>query len=141
MSPRPARIRRRIVRRAIRAPIRRSVRRTRRIFLRRTRRLLFGTSVILLVGGSYGIYKLSQRDVQKIEEETKKSADDLTEEEFKAAMRKLGIEKLELTLEEEAAIDKVETEVSTQDTKSYCIYCGSKLEQNSKFCRNCGQKV
>jgi hypothetical protein len=136
MSPRPARIRRRMVRRTTR-----SVRRARRVFWRHTRRLLLGTSVILLIGGSYGIYKLSQRDFQKIEEETKKSANDLTEEELKAVMRKLGIQKLELTPEEEATIDEVDAEGSTQDIKVYCTYCGSKLDRDSKFCQSCGQKI
>ncbi|MFX1315598.1 MAG: hypothetical protein ACFE9T_07005 [Promethearchaeota archaeon] len=141
MSPRPGPMRRRMIRRAVRRPVRRGVRRARRVFWRNSRRLLLGTSVILLIGGSYGIYKLSQRDVQKIEEETGKSTDDMTEEELKATMRKLGIQKLEITPEDEDTINKVYVEDSNYKIKQYCIYCGARLDRDNKYCPSCGQKV
>ena len=138
MSPRPARIRRRMVRRAVRRPIRRNVRRARRILWRTTRRLILGTSVVLLIGGSYAIYKLTQNDIQRIKHETGKSAENMTESELKAAMKKLGIQKLELSPEDEAEISKVENEV---DTKRFCMYCGAQIDSDAKFCPSCGQKV
>lgn len=138
MSPRPARVRRRIVRRAVRAPIRRNIRRARRILWRTTRRLIFGTSVILLIGGSYGVYKLTQNDIQRIEQETGKSAENMTEAELKAAIKRLGIKKLEITPEDEMEINKVGGEV---ETKRFCQYCGAQLDSNAKFCPSCGQKV
>jgi len=138
MSPRPGPMRRRMVRRAIRGPIRRNIRRTRRILWRTTRRLIFGTSVILLIGGSYAIYKLTQNDIQRIEQETGKSAENMTENELKKAMKKLDIQKLELTSEEQAEINKTGNET---ETMRFCMYCGTQLDFNAKFCPNCGQKV
>ena len=136
MSPGP--MRRRIVRRAIRAPIRRTMRITRRILWRTTRRLVFGTSVILLIGGSYAIYKLAQSDVQRIEQDSGKPVENMTENELKKAMRKKGIQKLELTTEEEAEINKIGNE---PETKRFCMYCGTQLDFNAKFCPSCGQKA
>lgn len=49
-------------------------------------------------------YKLRKSDVGRIETATGRSATDLTEEELVAAMRKLGIQKLELADDDEAAI-------------------------------------
>jgi len=48
--------------------------------------------------------KLSQRDIERIETETGKSADGLSEEQLLAATNRLGIKKLELTEEDEVAI-------------------------------------
>jgi hypothetical protein len=62
-----------------------------------------------MVGGAaaagYGAYKLSQGDVQQIENHTGKKADDLSEDELNAAMDQLGIETHELTPQDEAAIN------------------------------------
>ena len=71
--------------RRVRRRTRRRVRRHRR---RRRRR-------ILLVGGliAIGAYKLSKRDVQRIEEHTGRDAEDLSDEELEQAMDELNIEK------------------------------------------------
>ena len=140
MSPRPARVRRRVVRRAVRAPIRRSVRRTRRILWRTTRRLILGTSVLLMIGGSYAVYKLTQNDVERIEQETGKSAENMTEDELKSAMRNLNIRKIELTPDDAIHIERAANETAIE-TKKFCIYCGNQLDSNAKFCPSCGQKV
>jgi hypothetical protein len=58
-----------------------------------------------MIGGAYSSYKLSQQDVQQIEQHTGKSADDLSEQEIEAAMDDLGIQDMELTPEDEAAIE------------------------------------
>lgn len=72
--------------------------------------LVLGGFAILAVGGAaYAGYKLSTRDVQRVEEQTGKSADDLTEEELVAAMEDLGIEKIELTDDDRAEISKAES--------------------------------
>lgn len=86
-------------RRATRRTIRRVRRRTRR------RRILVGGAVVLMIGGAYSSYKLSQQDVQQIEQHTGKNADDLTEAELESAMDDLGIQDMELTPEDEAAIE------------------------------------
>ena len=95
---------RRTGRRTARRTTRRTVHRRRRRF--RRRRLLVGGFTLLLVGGAaYGAYKLSQKDAERVEEYTGKNAEDLTEEELVAAMEALGIQSIELTDEDKAAID------------------------------------
>jgi len=140
MTPRPGPMRRRMVRRAVRRPIRRNVWRARRILWRTTRRLILGSSVLLMIGGSYAVYKLTQHDVERIEQETGKSAENMTEEELKTAMRNLGIQKMELTPDDGIHIDRVANEAETE-TKKFCTYCGAQLDSNAHFCSSCGQKV
>jgi len=50
---------------------------------------------VLLVGGlvAFGAYKLSQRDADRIEEETGVPPEEMTDEELESAMDRLGIEK------------------------------------------------
>lgn len=98
---------RRPIRRAVRRNVRRDIRRTRRRFLRR-RRLMRGSFAILFFGAA--AYKLRQSDVERIETETKRPAEDLTEDELRAAMQRLGIQKLELDDEDESAIDAADDE-------------------------------
>jgi hypothetical protein len=64
--------------------------------------LWMGPFMLLLFESSR--YKLHQSDVGRIETATGRSVTDLSEEELVAAMRKLGIQKLELSDEDEAAI-------------------------------------
>lgn len=98
---------RRTVRRTSRRTSRRTTKRVRR---RRRRRIIVGGAVLLAVGGAaYGAYKLSQPDVEKVEQYTGKDADDLSEEELIDAMDKLGIKKMELTDEDKAAIEYEES--------------------------------
>lgn len=68
-----------------RMAVRRMMRRRRR---RRRRR-------ILLVGGlvAYGVYKMSKKDAQRIEEHTGTSPEEMTDEELEKAMAELNIEK------------------------------------------------
>ena len=91
---------------------RRGVRRRRRRVRHRTRRLIRGTATILMVGGTAAAYKLNKSDVENIEQQSSKSADNLTEAELKAAMQKLGIKQLELTDEDETALDRADAEES-----------------------------
>jgi hypothetical protein len=71
----------------------------------RRRRIIVGGAVVLMVGGAYTSYKLSKQDAQQIEQHTGKPPEDLTEQEFEAAMDELGIQDQELTPEDEAAIE------------------------------------
>ncbi len=66
--------------------------------------LLVGGMVLLAVGGTALAVKMSQQDAQKVEQQTGKPPDELTEEELKAAMQQLGIQSLELTDEDKAAL-------------------------------------
>jgi predicted Zn-dependent peptidase len=67
---------------------------------------------ILLVGGmvalGYAGYKLSQRDVERVEEQTGKKADELTDEQLEQAMDQLGIDKETMTDEEWAAAEEAD---------------------------------
>ena len=57
----------------------------------------------MLVGGA--AYKLGQNSVKQVEDYAGKPADQLSEEELRAAMDELGIEEEELTDEDQAALD------------------------------------
>ena len=81
---------------------RRMVARMRRRRRRRRRRR------ILLVGGliALGAYKLSKRDVERVEEKTGKPAEELTDEELDQAMSDLNISKDEMSDEEFDYVDE-----------------------------------
>ena len=100
---------RRPVRRPMRPmrPLRRArviARRRRRRRIRRTRRFIFGTAIVLAVAGSYNNYKLTQTDVERVEQYYQKPAEDLTEAELVEGMRKLGIKQLILNESEDNTI-------------------------------------
>ena len=90
-----------------------TVRRQMRMRRRRRRRML------LLVGGmavlGYAGYKLSQKDVQRVEEHTGEKADELTDEQLEQAMDQLGIEKETMTDEEWAEAEKADAQPSYLD--------------------------
>jgi hypothetical protein len=93
---------RRGMRRTARRTTRRTVRRHRR---RRRRRIMVGGMVLLAVGGAaYGAVKLSQKDADRIEEHSGSSVEEMTEEELVAAMQELGIQSIELTDDDKAAL-------------------------------------
>ena len=85
---------------------RRMVSRMRRRRRRRRRRR------IILVGGmiALGAYKLSQKDVDRVEEKTGKKAEDLSDEELDQAMDDLNIPKEEMTDSEWDQVDKADAE-------------------------------
>ena len=93
-------------RRAGRRAGRRAARRTTRRVMRRRRRrrLVVGGMVLLAVGGGAAAVKLTQRDTQRIEEHAGGSVEELSEEELVAAMRELGIQSVELSPEDTAAL-------------------------------------
>jgi hypothetical protein len=93
-----------------------------------------------MIGGSYAVYKLTQQDIERIEQDTGKNAEDITEEELKAAMRNLNIQKMELTPDDSIQIERAANETAIE-TKRFCVYCGAQLNTNAKFCTSCGQKV
>ena len=95
---------RRAARRGARRTVRRTSRRGRRRMSRRMRRrMVIGGMVVLGVG--YGAYKLTQTQVQQVEQHTGKKAEDLSEEELEGAMDELGIESQEPTDEEIAMLE------------------------------------
>jgi hypothetical protein len=93
---------RRATRRTARRTTRRTVHRMHR--RRRRRRLLVGGMVVLAVGGTAAAIKMSQKDAQRVEEHTGASVEELTEDELVAAMKDLGIQSIELTDEDKAAV-------------------------------------
>jgi hypothetical protein len=72
---------------------------------------------IILVGGliALGAYKLSKRDVERVEEKTGKPAEELTDEELEQAMDDLNIPKEEMTDEEWDYVDKEDAQDEAQD--------------------------
>jgi hypothetical protein len=61
--------------------------------------------VLLAVGGAaYGAVKLSQQDANRIEEYSGSSVEEMTEEELVAAMKELGIQSIDLSDEDKAAL-------------------------------------
>jgi len=53
-------------------------------------------------------HKMSKQDTEKIEEQTGKPPDELSDEEVETAMDELGIEEQELTEEDKAAVEAAE---------------------------------
>jgi len=94
---------RRPLRGPMKGPIRRGmIRRQRRLFrrqrrmIRRTRRFIFGSMIVLALANSRRNYKFHQEDVARIEGYYGRPAEDLTEAELIQAMRKLGINHLDI---------------------------------------------
>lgn len=88
---------------------RRTVRMVRRVGRRMRRRR---RRRVILVGGMIGLgaYKLSKRDVQRVEEHTGKKAEELNDEELNKAMTDLNIPQEEMTDEELDYVDEQDPE-------------------------------
>lgn len=93
---------------------RRTRRRVRRHRRRRRRR-------ILLVGGliAFGAYKLSKRDVERVEEHTGKDAEDLSDAELEQAMDDLNIEKQKRDASDQEYIDQQSGQDAGQGQEDY----------------------
>ncbi len=67
---------------------------------------------VILVGGlvAVGVHKLTKKDVERVEEHTGKTAEELTDEELDQAMDDLNIEKQEMTDEEWEQVEKADSE-------------------------------
>jgi ribosomal protein L40E len=117
--------------------MRRAVRRARfrRYLMFRLPWIIMRRTFVLLFFGTM-MYKLRVDDLRRIEMETGKSAQNLTEEDLKAAMRRLGIQNLEITPEDNEAVTTHEREKGP-----FCTYCGAKLAPNAVYCSNCGSHV
>jgi hypothetical protein len=64
-----------------------------------------GGFVLLAGAGTAAAVKLSQKDAERIEENTGTPPEELTEEELVAAMEELGIQSIELTDDDQAIIE------------------------------------
>lgn len=66
---------------------------------------MVGGFVLLAAGGAaYGAVKLSKQDADRIEERSGTSVEDMTEEDLVQAMKDLGIQSIDLTEEDQAAL-------------------------------------
>ncbi len=83
-----------------------TTRRVRRMRRRRRRRR------IILVGGliAVGTHKLTKSQVDQVEQQTGKQAEELTDEELEQAMKQLGIEPEELNDEDWKQVDAADDE-------------------------------
>jgi len=68
-----------------------------------------------MVAVCYAGYKRSKRDVERVEEQTGKNADELTDEQLEQAMDQLGIEQETMSDEEWAQAEKDDAEPSYLD--------------------------
>lgn len=75
-------------------------------------------------------YKLHQDDADRIERASVKPVRNLSEDELVAAMKRLGIQKLEITPDPRG---------SRPGTERYCIYCGTSLASLAAYCSHCGK--
>ena len=82
------------------------VRRHRRMRRRMRRRMVIGGAVLVAAGTS--AVKMSQSEVQQVEQQTGAKVEDLSEEQLDAAMGELGIEGQEPTDQEIAALEAEE---------------------------------
>ncbi|NMC06166.1 MAG: zinc ribbon domain-containing protein [Candidatus Lokiarchaeota archaeon] len=144
----PGPIRRAIGRAAVRAAVgpvaarrvgRRIARRTaRRVF---RRRVIVGPAIVFAAaaGGAAAVapVKMSSTDVQKVESSTGKPVEELTEEDLKAAMKRLGIQKIELTPEEQRTISGP----SPAEGEFECSECHAAVTATQKFCPSCGAEL
>ncbi len=95
------------MRRGMGAGRRGMMRRRRRTMRRRMRRrMMVAGAVVLAIGNSCS--KLTPTEVQQVEQQTGKKAEDLSEEELDAAMETLGIEGQEPTEQEVAMLEAEE---------------------------------
>jgi hypothetical protein len=81
--------------------------------------------VVLAVGGAaYGAVKLSQKDADRIEEYSGSSVEEMTEEELVAAMKNLGIQSIDLSDEDKAALeaDSAQTAVAAAPAEAAPSY-------------------
>ncbi|MEX2684532.1 MAG: zinc-ribbon domain-containing protein [Candidatus Sigynarchaeota archaeon] len=144
----PGPVRRAVRRAAIRAavgPV--AARRVARRILRRTarrvfrRRVVVGPAIIFAAaaaGAAAGsAVKMSSADVQKVESSTGKPIEELTEEDLKAAMNRLGIKKLELTPDEQKQV----ASPSQAEGEFECSECHAVVTATQKFCPGCGAEL
>jgi hypothetical protein len=68
-----------------------------------------------MVAIGYAGYKMSKRDVERVEEQTGQSADELTDEQLEQAMEQLGIEQETMSDEEWAEAEKADAQPSYLD--------------------------
>ncbi|MFX0068726.1 MAG: zinc-ribbon domain-containing protein [Candidatus Hodarchaeota archaeon] len=94
------------------------------------KRVLIGSMVVVAISGSKTITLLSE-DLDKIEEEIGKTVEDMTEDELRDAMKKMGIKEQELTSEDKT---KVKEEIE------FCTNCGSSIEPGEESCPYCGHE-
>ncbi|MBD3192701.1 MAG: zinc-ribbon domain-containing protein [Candidatus Heimdallarchaeota archaeon] len=120
---------------------RRALRRNRRFIRRRTRRLLIGGAIILALAGTNRSYKMQERDVERLENHYGRPVEELTEEEIITGMRHLGIERIDLTSEDEARVYDLDREESGKSTTRYCPNCGKRIEPKDRFCAYCGKQL
>jgi hypothetical protein len=89
----------------------------RRGMMRRTarrvfrRRLLVGGAVLFAVAGA--AHKMSQKDVQKVEQQAGKPVEQMNEQELQAAMKKAGVQEQQITPDDERAMEAAEQEEKT----------------------------
>jgi hypothetical protein len=76
---------------------------------------MIGGAILVTAGAAaYGAYKLSKQDVDRIEEKTGASIEELEDDELQGAMKDLNIQSQELTDEDKAALNQQGGEAAPQ---------------------------
>jgi len=69
------------------------------------RRVIVGGAVLVTAGAAaYGAYKLSQKDVERIEQHTGAPVEELSDDELQGAMKDLNIQSQEMTEQDRAQL-------------------------------------
>jgi zinc-ribbon domain len=116
------------------------------------RAFMFDTYAILALQEAAMLYKLNQWDVKRIEAETGKPVEQLSEAELVAAIKRMGINKLEVTpddhikLQEQGfqGFQRVPEQVQTANKeigRLFCTQCGASVSPDSIYCEQCGAKL
>lgn len=103
---------------ARRMAVRMTRRRRRRMRRRRRRRRIILAGGMIALGAAV-VHKLSKKDVERIETETGKPAEELTDEELAAVMAKLNIQGEELSDAEWDELDAADDEEGDEDEDDY----------------------
>ncbi|MFX0168594.1 MAG: zinc-ribbon domain-containing protein [Candidatus Hodarchaeota archaeon] len=121
--------------------LRRHLRRRRRIARRTFRRIVIGSTILLALAGTTTAVKLHRRDVERIQDETGKAPEEMTEEELTKAMKQMGIRSMELTPDEKLRVERESAMPPKSLQGGKCPNCGVPILGDENFCGSCGQPL
>jgi len=114
---------------------------------RMIRRFLFRGAVLLSLAETAAIIKLNQPDVQRIEAQTGKPVEEMSDDEIKAAIQRLGIKNQKVTLEDQAHVQGSAAPAGPAGAEApeggqrFCPGCGAPANPGARFCEKCGEEL
>lgn len=88
-----------------------------------------GATMLFMIAGTRRALKLQRDDVERLERDSQKNIDDMSEQELVETMERLGIRSISLSDEEKQLVLVI------------CPYCGHKNDHGITKCTNCGASV